>query len=617
MKLKLFVTIFKRNWQLIVVLFLAIAFFIGTSYFNYSTQSYGKESSKRLETLDFVKWLSPDETANYVFSKLYAQQKVLAIPENYNLYAKDIIMPRSFRSDSGILKPVSFLGIILIYGKIGQIFGYKVIPYLTPFFASLGLIFFYLLIRKIFNKSNAFISTVLLTSFPPFVYYSARSMFHNVLFLVLLIIGLYFSTFFTSKSNSDFKFFEFKIRWQSIKGMIFALLSGYFVGLSITVRTSELLWILPLLFFLWIFNITRVNVLKIVLFCCSLLFALLPVFYYNQILYGSPFFGGYNEMNKSIVKISQVSSELVEKVSGKKEIAKSNMLKTTMNVVFQFGMHPKQSSMMVDKYFVKMFPWLLWLAAVGIVIFLLRFKKIRKKQFIFLSAWLLSSFVLIIYYGSWEFHDNPNPNHFTIGNSYTRYWLPVYLGALPFASLFILQLTWFFASLLKFPKKLVFEERWTHFKIRRYFFAVCLRLLIVAFITYISMDFILFGSDEGLIASATRQRQSQVEWKKVLELTEGNSIIITTYHDKLFFPERKVIVGLFSDLNMVKEYANLVNFLPVYYYNFSFSEKDFSYLNNSRLKSVGLQIKEIQKVSTDFTLYQLQKSSVSKSSRSL
>ena len=75
----------------------------------------------------------------------------------------------------------------------------------------------------------------------------------------------------------------------------------------------------------------------------------------------------------------------------------------------------------------------------------------------------------------------------------------------------------------------------------------------------------------------------------------------------MFFPERKVIVGLFDDKNMIAEYANLVNLLPVYYYNFTLPPRDFEYLNNRRLAEAGLQIEKVEQVTDDFTLYRLEK----------
>ena len=86
---------------------LSVLFFIAVSSFNFYTQD-----------ANFVKWLSPDETANYILTKLYGQEGQLSIYEKYNLYVDDVMRPRSFRSDYGSIKPVSFLGIILVFGSI-------------------------------------------------------------------------------------------------------------------------------------------------------------------------------------------------------------------------------------------------------------------------------------------------------------------------------------------------------------------------------------------------------------------------------------------------------------------------------------------------------------------
>ena len=92
----------------------------------------------------------------------------------------------------------------------------------------------------------------------------------------------------------------------------------------------------------------------------------------------------------------------------------------------------------------------------------------------------------------------------------------------------------------------------------------------------------------------------------MISFTPNNSLIITRYHDKLFFPERKVIVGLFDDNNMIQAYANLATRLPLYYYNFTFSEETVGYLNTSRLLDFGLELTEIKRVTKDLSLYKLE-----------
>ena len=572
-----------RHWHWLLLGFMAIVFFIGTASFNYFTQQP-----------DFVKWLSPDESANYNFTKFYVQESRLMFFEKYNLLASDIIHPRSVRSDFGWLKPVSFLGIILIYGKIAALTTYKILPFLTPFFAALGIIFYYLLVKEIFGRRNALFSALILSVFPPYVYYSARSMFHNVLLVVLLVISLYFACLSVHPVRKNFSNGVKKKKivtdinkvdtlTAKILPNLLAGLSGTFLGLAIITRTSELIWLAPVWLIIWLFNVKKFGFIKLMIFIACVLFAMTPAMYWNKILYQSYWRGGYSEMNQSILNIAGAGSDIFKNGVANTETIK-NGLAQIKNNFFHFGWQPVKSFKMLYFYFAKMFYWIFWPAFFGLLLLLSRIKKWRTKHYAYLIALFTAAAILISYYGSWDFHDNPDPKSRTIGNSYTRYWLPIYLGAIPLAVIFFVKLSNIF------KKKILADG---------------LRVLIIAVIFFISIKFVLLGSDEGLIKSSRQQLAVRAEYEKILNLTESRAVIITQYHDKLLFPARKVIVGLFDDPNMTKEYAVLTQYLPVYYYNFTFPEKDINYLNNKRLPEFGLQITPVGQITRDFTLYKL------------
>jgi len=591
-----------EKWHYFVVLILAVVFFVATSSLNYLTQSYGNP--------DFVKWASPDETANYIFTKHYAQTKTISIFEKDNLVVNDIIRPRSLRSDNGTIKPVSFLGIILIYGQIAAWTSYKVIPYLTPLFASIGLFYFYALVKKIFGKNNALISVFLLASFPPYVYYTMRSMFHNVLFTVLLTIGLYYIVAMVRKKIKVKK--EEQIWWwftsANWHGIICAALAGLFLGLAASVRTSELLWLGPALAVLWLFNLKKAGFIKPLVVILFAVLALLPTFYYNQLLYDSFYLGGYAEMNKSIVNIKDASADALNNASGSSFKLDKNFVGTLKENILVFGMHPRQSYNMLKYYFIEMFPWIFWPGLFGFIIYLGNWHKFRYRHWVYFLCLSIVSIILILYYGSWIFYDNPNRANHTIGNSYTRYWLPIYLGVLPLVSLLIMRLSRIISWPLKsLNHKQNLKSNFFSFRFSRKLLYNSLRMGAVAVIFFFSANFLLYGSEEGLLYLIKNQQEAKKDWTQVMNLTEDDSTIITLYHDKLFFPERKVIVGLFDDQNMNQEYAKLVNLASVYYYNFNFQENDLEYLNSTRLASVGLQIKNIKKINDKFTLYQLYK----------
>jgi hypothetical protein len=579
-----------KYWQIGVVLLLATGFFIGTSACIQNMAGHGA-----------VKWMSPDSNANYIFAKLYGQAGEMSIFEKYGFASEDILHPRSIRSDMGVLKPVSFPGIILIYGTIASFTNYEIIPYLTPFFAALGIIFFYLLLRKIWGVKNAFISTIFLSIFPVYIYYTVRSMFHNVLFTVLLLGGLYFAYLMVEKKKIRIKFFDLAPRSLNWQSLIYASLSAVFLGLAVITRTSELMWILPALFILWVINIKRVGFLNLLFFIAVFLFTLTPQLYWNNILYGSFFSGGYPEMNSSIYDLTESSSALVKGALGRDWHQVPGIAHKIKDVFFYFGLHPRQAFDMFVNYFVVMFSWLFVFASGGLFMIFGFWHRWPRRYWGYISALAVISIILVVYYGSWQFFDNPDKTQFTIGNSYTRYWLPVYLGAMPLASFFLIRFT-----------RGVFPYR---AKKARSFFALRaprpsfpingVRAVIITIIAVLSLNFVFFGSDEGL-SRAIYEREGKVDlFRGVVENTEGNAVIITKYHDKLIFPERKVIYGDLSDPNMIDIYANIIDKMPLYYIDFSLRDKDIKYLNERRLKEYDITIERKGLLNKDFDLYRL------------
>ena len=560
----------SKHWRGALVLVLAVLFAIGTSLFSYLAQSP-----------DYVKWSSPDETANYLMAKQLAQTGQLQIASKYNLLASGIVAPRSLEADGMWLKPVSFLGIMIWYGTLAKIFGIGIIPYLTPILGAIGLIFFYLLIKKLFNQNNAVLSTVLLASFPVYVYYSARSLFHNVPFVVFLIIGVYLAVLASDEGNDQAATFSLKRKYI---GWGWALLSGLALGTAIAMRASELIWLGPILLLLWLFNIRRWALMKPFLFIYGILVALAAVFYFNYVLYGSPLASGYQALNQTVAAVVESGSQAVSTPAAIKFDQAKQFISRAYNSFFYFGFKPRQSWSMFNHYVVIMFPWLWYLGVAGLIIFCFKFWRRPKSDLVYLLSLIIIGFILVLYYGSWQFSDNINPNRFTIGNSYTRYWLPLYLMGLPLVSLAILKLSRIFKNktLVKF-----------------------LPMLVAALLTIINLWFVLFGSEEALVPNYKYQLANRAQFNKVMALTEPQSIIITRYHDKVFFPERQVIVGWFDNETNNALYAGLVKRTPLYYYNFYIKDEDLKKINNEKLKPLKLELVLKEKITSEFGLYAL------------
>lgn len=567
-------TFLVKYWYYVLLAVLTACFIVATSAFNYLSQSK-----------DFVKWSSPDETANYFLTKLYAKERDLSYLEPYNLVSAGIIMPRSFRTDGALVKPVSFLGIILIYGEVARLLGIGIIPFLTPIFAGIGIIFFFLIIRKLFDQRTALLSAFLLSAFPVYIYFSSRSMFHNILFVVMWLIGLYYSL----KMTEGASFWQAKAdavhRQSFYLSLVYAGLAGFFIGLAVITRSSELIWIGPMFFVMWLANIRRVGLIKPIVAVALFALACLPVFYWNTVLYSAPIESGYPQLTESITTIASSTSELVtSNVVATSQSQTTILLEKLKKSIFVFGFDAEHSHRMFWNYVVMMFPWLIVLGIAGFWLKVFSFRTFRKKHLVYIISYLILSGILVYYYGSWVFFDNPDPKSFTIGNSYTRYWLPIYLGAIPFVAYAVGAVS----------KLFIYQP-----------LVLGVRMLVIGLMMLSSMIFVMFGSDEGLVPTLARQQNSQEEFREVLSLSSEDSIIITRYHDKLFFPERKVIVGLFNDDNMNLIYSDLARRSSVYYYNFTFPEADFKFLNKSKLARVGLKIELIKEIKPGLSLYQL------------
>lgn len=576
----------EKYVNLIIVSLLALVFFIATASFNFYSQ-----------TEDYVKWSSPDETANYFFTRQLSTTGQLSYFEAANIIGDNLVIPRSVRSDNGWVKPVSFLGIILIYGSLASVFGAAIIPFLTPWFAAWGIIFFYLIVRRLFSERVGLWSAWLLAIFPVYIYYTARSMFHNILFIDLLLISVYLFSLAVGRQETNIKtiFLTWKLSWRKWWEFLAIFGSGLFCGLTVITRTSELLWLAPAIFLVWLFYVHRLGFVKPFLFISGFILALIPVAYYNQIIYNSFWQGGYNEMNRTLQEIANSGSEIWKFTWTGQFNYYHHYFGQIFNRIFYFGFDYNQSLVMFGHYVYEMFPFLLIGGIIGLLILSgQNCYHWKKKYLVYILSWLAVSVILIFYYGSWMFNDNPDLTQFTIGNSYTRYWLPLYLGLMPLFSL----------ALVRLSRALLFIDSKTSVGIQR-IIASGLQALVILALSIWSLLFVIYGSAEGLAYLYYNNQAEKVNTEKVWSLTEPAAIIITRYYDKFFWPERRVIIGTLPNDEISKATAKLIRFYPVYYYNFYLDEAAVAYLNERKFLPYGLQINLVKKLNAKFGLYKL------------
>lgn len=472
---------------------------------------------------------SPDGNANFVFTKNLVERGDLKIFEPLNRIAGDIVHPRSTNVAGPFIVPGGFLGLILIYGLLAKILGVGAIIYLTPFFAMAGVLFFYGLVRRIFNSSVAFISALLLFFHPAFWYYASRTMMPNVLFISLLLGSFYFIS--KIKKNNQ---------WYNYFG------AGILLGLALSVRMSEVVWPSLILLILMIAYRQDIRWKYFIFGCLALVIALIPVFYFQYTTYGHPFLTGYSSLE-----------------GGGEAVGGGNII----NAFFPFGVQLKPILKNSFNYLVNIFWWFASAVILGLGFFLYYYRDWARRQKLFFWLFILISFYLVVYYGSWIFHDNPDPQKVTIGTSYVRYWLPIYLLSLPFIGFFIVK----FSGLLRYKKA-----------------RIILSAVLILLLLYPSARLVLWQTEESLINIRKNLLEYGEVKEKILEYTEEDSVVVASYMDKVLFPGRRVVHNIIDEYNQ-RNLPAVREKVPVYVYSL-FPPQDVEFLNNKRLNQYNLKL---------------------------
>lgn len=477
---------------------------------------------------------SPDETANAFFIRQYVQTGSLRVAEPLNIVGEDIIHPRAVAIIKHDLAPGSFLGMLLLYGWIAKIFGLWIVPFLTPLFATIASLFFYKLLRLLFDDRIARWSFFLLLIHPAWIYYTARSMFPNVLFLSLLIIGLY----------AIVTCYLLHATWRRF------FIAAVLVGAALAVRTAEAPWVLGVLALLWYAHRREIPWQKVVIVVAGIIVAFLPIFYHNTQLYGNPFYNGY----------SQIDSEAVPAAFAWH--LQSRVLSTLFSLLLPFGIKPFVLLSHAYQYGL----WFFWWLAIPMILgFVLLARSITGSQnqknksvslflcfFVFAAAWLL------LYYGSWEFRDTTLTGP-TLGTSFTRYWLPFFVFGIPVAvhALFAVQ--------------------------RR-----GMRVGAMVVIVFLSLSTALLRGEESLLALRKTAGAGKKVTSAILARTQPDAVIVTERTDKLFFPGRRVIFNDPLDERKIDRIvATLRKRVPVYYFT-ELEKNDIDFMNERRLSQHGV-----------------------------
>lgn len=499
-------------------------------------------------------YVSPDETAGAYFAQRFATTLTLRGPVDELAREFDRLHPRSTLVQDGTLVPGSFLGLPTIYGFIAMVLGAWSLWIVTPLLTLLAAHGWRRLVARVTSEFVGALAGILFLLHPAVWYYSARGLMHNVLFVDLLALAAWLWVVRPMPARAG------KSVWND-------LLAGLCVGLALFVRTSEVVWVaagLALAAVVW-WRTLSWRRLRAGLFGLAIGLGLLLAM--NAATYGHPFTTGYTLGAPPLTEL--VEQDALDSVT-----------------LLPFGFHPMDAWRHFSSYAVGMFWWLSLLALPGFFLLLAR-KKQRWTIRWSIALATAASVWLVLMYGSWEIHDNPDPTQITMANSYVRYWLPMYLFSTPMIAVAIEWVAWRGRSV-----------------VARGLIAATLLLAVIGLnvqATFAQGQDGLFRMREELL------RGSQVQ-TSVLRYVELDAVIIVDRGDKLFFPHRRVWYPLRDDATYAAMPA-LREAAPLYYYGITLPQVDLDYLNGSRLGRMGLGIEVVDAYGHE-TLYRIKEFSL-------
>ncbi len=514
---------FFKDYPVSIVAIIAVVFFFIYAWPYFSLNNLASNAGMTI-------FNTPDETGNYFFAKLFAETGHLNYFEPLNLSSSwQLIHPRGTTVVAGNILPGGFLGFVILAGLFGKIFSTGAIILLVPAVSALAILAFYLLLAKIFSKRVSFFSALGLAVMPAFWYYSSRSLFNNIFFIDLLIIALAFLVYFV----------EQKKIWQIL------VFTGFW-SLTLFVRPTEGLWLLFLVVLMFYFYRRKLSWKNLAWVIGGIVVSAGATLLLQKNLYGGYFATGYVP---EVAKQGDASQMII------------NLLK---QLFLPFGFDLRFLAYNFYHYFAKMFWWQFVLSALGalVIFWQWRIKKVSSVVSAYGLVAIIISLVVFIYYGSWFFFNNLT-GLASIGSSQTRYLLPMYILTIP---LMVYGLDFFLQKIkIKSVKVL----------------SVSILAVIILVLNF--QTAVVKGPESLLAIRSTMIHYYQIN-SEVKKITESDSVIVSSYSDKMFFPSRRV--GFYwQDERFLTDWSRLASKTEIYFYDIN-SGKEIDYIKaNSNLKA--------------------------------
>lgn len=501
-------------------------------------------------------WNSPDETATAFFSRVLSERGYLWIFEASNLLGSGQVHPRSVISVDSNLVPASFYGAMIYFAALFKVMGYAAFSIGTPLATAAASLVVFFFLRRLYGMRVAILGQVLFWVNPALWYFASRGLYPNVLFLDFAIIGLGILGLRPWKS-------WVKDRGNAFLGRAIDDFAGIsFLGAAFLVRPVEFLWLAPILIAaLWLVR-KRLTWVRAILGVAVFAGFAVVFFMMNKELYGGYLSLGYTA-GANMPGIAPPA------VGGASRLP--FFLSQPRPFILPFGFHPRAAITNLFNYLI-LFAW--WLPALAVVGFAFAKEKKHRLQFGVVFLWIAA--FLGIYYGSGVFVDS-SVSQWTVGSSYMRYFLPASVLLIPFAALGLGRI----------------------FGWKRLAGAASLILFIV-----LSAWTAYFRSPESLIPMHATLEHYRAVKEVVLKEVSVRDVIITERSDKIFFPDRRVMIGL-REKATLDELTRLIAGVNIYYYGITIDEKELPAIN-AELHVRHLQLGRVKTFGNE-TLYSITK----------
>jgi hypothetical protein len=372
-------------------------------------------SSLVLPSVNTEIFASPDETAVAVSLTRIAKTGSGTVDEPL-APAFPWLHPRSYVATGETIAPVGFLGWPWWLAQLHRVLPLIPLVWLASLLAASGVIPWYFLLRTRFGAAAAWWGTALAWTFPPVLLYVNRSFFSHLpqysaaLWALLVLVTLLH----THQPSTRRK-------------ALMQIGAGVLMGISLSFRPVEALWLLPLIGLVYA-SFGTIPWRKQGMVLVGMLLGLLPLCIVQAQTYGSWFQVGYwvqSNTDPTAVTIPQQISAVA---------------RPWYYAIAPYGLHPRNVLWNVQSFFLNfLWPWVVALGLGGVVLVVLQRQAapLRSMRQLFLQAkqtlsahapaLLIGSFVfswLLLVYGSGLYTDHVRFGAITVANSFLRYTLP-------------------------------------------------------------------------------------------------------------------------------------------------------------------------------------------------